>query len=71
MNQQELTFYLPLEADVELKITVQTRFYNGIHSDPRTLCRAPSVGELRELQAALRKTEPGTRWETSLDYPAP
>ncbi len=67
--EKAITFYLPLETDVELKITVQTRFYNGIHSDPRTLTREPTVYELRQLKAQLVKENPVTRWNTQLDYP--
>lgn len=66
---KQVTFYLPLETDVELKITVQTRFYNGIHSDPRTLTREPSIAEVRLLQDAMRKSDPGLKWNTQLDYP--
>jgi hypothetical protein len=67
LTEPHTTFYLPLEADVELKITVQTRFYNGIHSDPRTLTREPSISEIQQLQAAMRKSEPGLKWATGLD----
>ena len=66
---KKITFHLPLDNDVELKITVQTRFYNGIHSDPRTLTREPSIAEVRLLQDAMRKKEPGLQWHTQLDYP--
>lgn len=69
MNEKQMTYYLPLDADVELKITVQTRFYNGIHSDPRTLTREPSIGEMRALQAHMRREEPGFKWSSTLDYP--
>ena len=65
---KELKFYLPLSVDVELEITVQTRFYNGIASDPKILVREPSVGEMRQLQEAMRKAEPGLKWESGLNY---
>jgi hypothetical protein len=72
MEDKHTTFYLPLYAgnpDIELKITVETRFYNGIASDPRTITRAPSIHEMQVLQAAMRKTEPGLKWSSMLDYP--
>lgn len=72
MHEPHTTFYLPLypgDPDIELKITVETRFYNGIASDPRTITRTPSIHEMQILQAAMRKPEPGLKWNSQLDYP--
>jgi hypothetical protein len=69
MSEKQITYYLPLCADVELKITVAARFYNGIASDPRTITREPSIGEMRTLQAHMRREEPGFKWSSTLDYP--
>lgn len=67
MNQ-EATLYLPLSADVELKITVQARFFNGINSDPKTLTREPSMTEMFALRDAFRRPG-GFDGRPTLDYP--
>ena len=66
--QKTTVLYLPLDADVEIKITLQARFFNGISSDPRTLARQPS---LTEIYAAGRALLDGPRLseKSTLDYP--
>jgi hypothetical protein len=66
---KKLTFYLPLEAEVELKVTVQTRFPSGSASEPRIGTRAPTRHEVGLLQAAMKKIEPGFKWNTTLSSP--
>ena len=60
--------YLPLEADVEIKITLQARFFNGISSDPGTLTREPSLTEIYAVGRALLDG-PQLLQKTTLDYP--
>lgn len=67
--EKSITHYLPLSADVEIKIIVQTRFYNGIASDPRTLARQPSLEEAYQLRDAVRAGSSRFTRATTLDYP--
>lgn len=52
-----LDFYLELDADTELKISVEAREFNGMDNDPKTVSRAPSVRELMILAAKLRELD--------------
>ena len=64
------TIYQPLSPDVELKLTLQIRYYNGIDSDPRVITREPTLPEILKAAALLR---PGGSMSYSLtptlDYP--
>ena len=65
------TLYLPLGEDVEIRIELQTRFYNGIHSDPRTLTREPSLPEVYTLIDRLRRAGMAALSDhTKIDYPS-
>lgn len=64
------TIYQPLSPNVELKLTMEVRFYNGIDSDPRVIVREPTLSEILQAAALLR---PGGNmsWSSTptLDYP--
>jgi hypothetical protein len=64
--EKNITFYLPLDADSELKITVETREFNGISSDPKTITREPTVGELRKFKEMMVRDVPDFKWESGL-----
>ena len=64
------TIFQPLSRDVEMKLTLQIRYYNGIDSDPRVITREPTLSEILAVAAKLR---PGGNLDFSatptLDYP--
>ena len=64
------TIYQPLSPHVEMKLTLQIRYYNGIDSDPRVITREPT---LTEILAAAAKLRPGGNMNFSLtptlDFP--
>lgn len=64
------TIYQPLSPNVELCLNMETRFYNGIDSDPRVIIREPTLNEILEAAAKLR---PGGNMSFShrptLNYP--
>lgn len=68
MSHPGTTLYVPLGPDLEIRITLQARQYNGIASDPRTIVRDCSVTEaLRALKAIADRREVHTA--PTLDYP--
>ena len=64
------TIYQPLSPDVELRLDMTIRYYNGIDSDPRVILREPT---LAEVLAAAAKLRPGGNTDFSMtptvDYP--
>ena len=55
MNKTSTTFFAAIDADREIQITLSTRFYNHIASDPRTITRPISATELLELVETIRR----------------
>ena len=47
--------YLPIDADRELEITVRTREFNGIDSDPKVCVREPGIVELLMAVGQIRE----------------
>lgn len=64
------TIYQPLSPDVELKLSMEIRYYNGIDSDPRVITREPTLAEILRAAALIR---PGGNMtyslQPTLDYP--
>lgn len=63
------TIYLPLSPDLEIKVTLEARYYNSISSDPRTLTRLPSVSEMLQVIAKIRDHSLHADYKSTLDYP--
>lgn len=45
--------YIPLDENREIALTIETRVYNGIDTDPRVLVREPTVNEVFALVGKL------------------
>lgn len=68
--QRETTLYLQLSEHVEMRVTLQTRFFNGIDSDPRTITREPSFGEVVLMLDKLKRQGTDALGKSpNLDYP--
>ena len=67
---KETILYISLSPDVEIRLSLQARFFNGIDSDPRTLTREPSLSEIFQLSHILKNHPlPTCSSRPSLDYP--
>ena len=60
--------YIPLTADLELKLEITAREYNGIASDPRVRERQPTLSELSAAALTLQNFRHFTL-APSLDFP--
>lgn len=54
MDKTEL--YYQIDGNREIRLTIETRVFNGIDSDPKVLVREPSVGEVLALAEHFRET---------------
>lgn len=63
------TIFVPLDADTEIQITLSTRYYNGIASDPRVLTRTACITELMLLVEQIRDNSVKVRMHSQLEYP--
>lgn len=69
MNKNAETIYIPIGPDLEIKVTLQARYYNGIASDPKTLLREPSMSELMGIAGQIRDRSLQPHPRPTLNYP--
>lgn len=67
---KETILYIALSPEVEIRLSLQTRFYNGIHSDPKVLTRVPSLNEVLQITEKIRaRAYDAFSDHSALDYP--